>query len=196
MYVMFVLMATRGLLVTANALHVERNLLAVPIHTQHRAASYSASLSLARMVSGRIEPEIVFTMKRPLDPGDNRGRGDARGGRIDRARLRDRRLRLRELEVPARRLCRRLRSARCADRWRAEGHCRRGYPCTGRGAAAVQGRTVENGALVEEGSGRNSLRSRYFDASGGAIWVQVAKRSQSFVTTSSHAGCGSPARAM
>lgn len=37
--------------------------------TVHRAASNSASLSLARMVSPKIEPEIVFTMTRPLDPG-------------------------------------------------------------------------------------------------------------------------------
>ena len=37
--------------------------------TVHRANSNSATLSIAHMVSAKIEPEIVFTMKQPLDPG-------------------------------------------------------------------------------------------------------------------------------
>jgi 2-oxo-3-hexenedioate decarboxylase len=37
--------------------------------TVHRAPDNEASLALAAMVSPKIEPEIVFAMRRPLEPG-------------------------------------------------------------------------------------------------------------------------------
>ena len=84
----------------------------------------------------------------------------ARSGRMARARVRDHRLPVRRLEVSARGLRRRLRSARRAHRRRAAS---RSLPPTSpssssscRRSRSASRRTAQ---LVAEGSGKNSLRS-------------------------------------
>jgi 2-keto-4-pentenoate hydratase len=84
-----------------------------------------ASLSLAPMISPKIEPEVVFKLKQPLGPLS----GDALEAaavlqsvewlerRMAGARLRDHRLRLRGLEVPTGRFCRSLRPSRGPGDW-------------------------------------------------------------------------------
>ena len=89
-----------------------------------RYAERERGHALARaMISPKIEPEIVFKLKAPLGAAHHGGGRRARGRRVARARVRDHRLSLRRLEVSARRLRRRLWSARRAHRRRAaSGH--------------------------------------------------------------------------
>ena len=79
------------------------------------AAGNTASLDIGRMYSPKIEPEIVFKLGSGM-----RGCGCCAGcGRVDRPWLRNHRLPVRGLEVPAIRFRRRVRPACCAHRRRA-----------------------------------------------------------------------------
>ena len=85
--------------------------------TVRHAASNDYPLSIAGMVAPKIEPEIVFRLKQPLTTLSRRRDGCRRGARVrrvDRAWLRDHRLRVSRLEVHADRFRRRLRPARGA----------------------------------------------------------------------------------
>ena len=124
--------------------------------TVRYAPDNDATLSIGALVAPKIEPEIVFKLKAPLAAGaDDAGRR-ARGGRVDRARLRDHRLRVPRLEVPAGRLRRRLRIARRARRRRA---ARVTPAMTPARCATFTLRLSKNGELVEEGAGKKALRS-------------------------------------
>ncbi len=131
---------------------------------------------VARMFAPKIEPEIVFKLSRPIEPGERSGRRRARLDRVDRARLRDHRLRLPRLEVSAGRLRRRVRAAR--RRWSSasrSGSTPEMIPRSDRGAAShSRCGLFKNGELVEEGSGKNSLCASPALCLGGtrrpAIW--------------------------
>ena len=115
----------------------------------------------ARMISPKIEPEIVFKLKAPLGAGVDRCRRPC-SRRVEWLALGFEIIDcvVPRLEVPARRLRRRLRTARRADRRRA---------ARGRRLATIaelveqlpkfKVRLAKDGQLVEEGSGSNSLRS-------------------------------------
>ena len=114
----------------------------------------------AGMCSPKIEPEIVFKLKQPLAAGELDAGGRARRRRVARARLRDHRLRVSGLEISAGRFRRRVRPARRARRRRAA--ARRPLGRSRRSSmqlARFKVRLMKNGELVEEGSGKNSLRS-------------------------------------
>ena len=87
--------------------------------TVQYAENGAASLSLARMCSPKIEPEIVFKLKKPLASGRPRAVRRPGVGRVARARIRDHRLRVPGLEVSAGRFRRGVRPARGAGRRRA-----------------------------------------------------------------------------
>ena len=115
------------------------------------------ALSIGRMIAPKIEPEIVFELKAPIDGGARRAAAVLEARRVARARVRDHRLRLRRLEVSAGRLRGRLRAARRARRRRAAAGRRRHR----RLVEALPAFTVslsKDGAVAAEGS-RHGTRS-------------------------------------
>ena len=80
-----------------------------------------ATVSLARMVEPRIEPEVVFGLRGPVPITADARRRAARGG-VDRVRLRDRAIALPGVEVQGAGLHGGVRSARA--RWSSAGPCR------------------------------------------------------------------------
>ena len=75
-----------------------------------------ATLSLGHMYSPKIEPEIVFKLKKPLASDLREPAAVLDDGRVARARIRDHRLRVSRLEVHARRFRGVVRPARGARR--------------------------------------------------------------------------------
>ena len=86
------------------------------------AEHHRAVISLKGSARPRLEPEIAFKLKAPLPAGITDPVRILERHRMGGGELRDRRLSLRRLEVPLRRLCRRLRFALAACRGRAAPH--------------------------------------------------------------------------